>query len=923
MRFQHMPALILVTVFLLAGGCSDRPRSQRLGPDQPIEKKSPGTGVHLYHFEASAGRYEEIEVTQPGLNLLVSCYGPNGELAFSRDAPIGSIRRELLCLQTGPGTYRLEISALRPNEKGIYRITRSSREAGPDELRRAKAFALSVKADTLEGDAALDAYLQSSRLWEAAGDREQCIIDLWRRAILFKELRRIEEQLLAYRQLVPMVSELDDDQLLSRIYQNLGTTYVRTGQLARAVDHYHKALALRPRQNRDRANTLFSLARAYIFGGSFTRAESLLEECLVIREIEGAVDKQAWVYAELGWMHHGNGRFEDALKQYRRGLQLIGEDFPRISAAIRNYEAGTCFALGDHTRGLQILDEARLRLSSSPTDVQRLDVRRAEAMIALKKYRKAIDTLTPLLDVFPPENNPADHAYIRFQLARAFKGLGDLDTAPAHMAQVWDAMGKQDVDALPIKQRAEFEARRISYAEFQLDLLVETATEPARLQAFIFAEGMRARGLVNALMPVKREEAEITRTAEDIDRLRAGISTLALKRHQHGDDGRIGRELDDLLRRYDHALTASFSKSAWTISEASPNLYPQVQARWLDQNTTLLFFAMGTEEVYLWAMDHNGLIFRALGARRDIESNVLDFHEALQSPRQNGLRRDRLGRHLAQKLLGPVADQLTDRLILIPDGALHYLPFAALPSPLNQGAASMNNHDLITLPSLTVLQKLQQRHAGRRSGQEMVVLADPEFGGDFKPLPHTRREASQIAASAPFPVRSFEGLRAAKHALYASNLQQARYLHIATRSLLMTERPELSALVLATRDGDGKAVDGFVYAHDIEALQLKTDLVVLSACSTGLGKSLRGEGLVGLSDSFLHAGSSGVVASLWPVSDEATTQLMERFYRAVFKDGMEPAAALSHAQQSMAQSEKWHAPYFWAGFIYQGVWAHL
>src|SRR5204863_4673319 len=129
---------------------------------------------------------------------------------------------------------------------------------------------------------------------------------------------------------------------------------------------------------------------------------------------------------------------------------------------------------------------------------------------------------------------------------------------------------------------------------------------------------------------------------------------------------------------------------------------------------------------------------------------------------------------------------------------------------------------------------------------------------------------------------------------------------------------ENSGLVLSTVDRDGRPLDGFVKLPDIYGLRAPVDLVVLSACRTALGKEVRGEGLIGLTRGFMYAGASSVVSSLWEVDDEATSELMKRFYSNMLQGGQTPAEALRAAQNSIRQEPQWRSPYFWAAFTLQG-----
>ncbi|HEX6864203.1 MAG TPA: CHAT domain-containing protein, partial [Thermoanaerobaculia bacterium] len=148
-----------------------------------------------------------------------------------------------------------------------------------------------------------------------------------------------------------------------------------------------------------------------------------------------------------------------------------------------------------------------------------------------------------------------------------------------------------------------------------------------------------------------------------------------------------------------------------------------------------------------------------------------------------------------------------------------------------------------------------------------------------------------------------------------------RVVHFATHGVLDAERPALSGLALSMVGPDGSAQEGFLHLRDVYGLRLDADLVVLSGCRTALGRELRGEGLVGLTRGFLYAGAPRVVASLWKVEDRATSELMTRFYRALWEEGLAPAAALRSAQLSLRRERRWRDPYFWAGFVLQGAWS--
>jgi CHAT domain-containing protein len=162
--------------------------------------------------------------------------------------------------------------------------------------------------------------------------------------------------------------------------------------------------------------------------------------------------------------------------------------------------------------------------------------------------------------------------------------------------------------------------------------------------------------------------------------------------------------------------------------------------------------------------------------------------------------------------------------------------------------------------------------------------------------------------------------QASRATAISPELANYRIVHFASHGLLNSQHPELSGLVFSLIDKKGKPQEGFLTLQDIYNLNLPAELVVLSACETGLGKEISGEGLIGLTRGFMYAGASRVVASLWKVSDVATAELMAEFYRSMEKDGLAPAAALRAAQVKMWKQKRWRSPYYWAAFQLQGEW---
>src|SRR5215813_7731207 len=192
-------------------------------------------------------------------------------------------------------------------------------------------------------------------------------------------------------------------------------------------------------------------------------------------------------------------------------------------------------------------------------------------------------------------------------------------------------------------------------------------------------------------------------------------------------------------------------------------------------------------------------------------------------------------------------------------------------------------------------------------------------GVEIHRLPFTRREAEMVVGlvsqADSLVALDFDANRSIA---MSSRLGQYRYVHFATHGFLNTAHPELSGIVLSLVNRQGREQDGFLWAHEVYNLRLPAEMVVLSGCRTGLGKEIKGEGLVGLTRGFMYAGSARVLVSLWDISDEASAELMAHLYRAMLKEHMSPAAALRAAQIQTMKDKRWRAPYYWAAFVLQG-----
>jgi CHAT domain-containing protein len=291
--------------------------------------------------------------------------------------------------------------------------------------------------------------------------------------------------------------------------------------------------------------------------------------------------------------------------------------------------------------------------------------------------------------------------------------------------------------------------------------------------------------------------------------------------------------------------------------------------------------------------------------------------------------------------------------------ALQYVPFAALPWDAGAGSRPLlASREIVRIPSATALAALRDRPPPAPPTRAILVIADPVFSqtdSRVAPQPRTGPDSGQPSIQAPGPLEALSrggvetrelrrlpasrdeaedivraagedvvtllsGFEARKERVLGTGTTGYRIIHIASHGLVDGEHPELSAVVLSLVDRNGRPLDGLLLLNDIHRMKLGADLVVLSACDTALGRDIKGEGIVGFTRGFLHAGARRVIGTLWKVDDRATRELMRRFYERLLRQNETVGTALREAQLSMAAEARWAFPYYWAGFELHGDW---
>jgi CHAT domain-containing protein/Tfp pilus assembly protein PilF len=834
--------------------------------------------------------------------------------------------RQVLELRRATGDRAGEVWA-------YYQIGRAHR-ALAETSPAADAFEQAIRLAREQGNTWTEASNLAAlgELWRRAGDPERAIETLERAArlardsgnlvdegiaenslgVTYKELGAGPEALQAYERTAAAFRALGKTDEAARVYNNIGSVHRMMGDDHRAIDFYRRYLdvALENQDQDDEARARNNLATSYYRLGDYETALENSQRSLALRMDLGDLPGQAAARHRIGQILHKLGRSEEALPFLREGLRLHRELREEFSEA----ETLQSLALVERDRGN--LKEALDGLVASVTLAETLRSRLTHPELRASFISSGQDCYELLIDVL-----------MRLHEREPDRG--------------------HDGAALEASERGRARGLLESLVEARVD--VREGVDPELLEQ------------ERALQKQLREASEAFARRRGRSTSDVAAATKELEEASHRLD-----ELQAGIRRTSPRYTALTQPSALNASE--------IQRRVLDEGTVLLEYALGEERSWLWAVTPGTLSAFRLARRSEIEAAARHFCSLVTRPpgaTARGRGRDREERAaamaLGRLLLEPLASRLggewrNKRLLIVTSGPLAYVPFAALPEPPSPDAPLLRNHEIVSLPSASILPELRERGVSRQEAT-IAVLADPVFDQDdprlgatarkgskgegatladgaapaagspltraaldlgrtgFPRLPFSREEANAISALAPrgsvLKATDFDARRAL---LTEGGLAGRRIVHLATHGLLDGAHPELSGLVLSLVDNKGGPQDGFLRMRDVYNLRLDADLVVLSGCQTALGREIRGEGLIGLTRGFMYAGAPRVIASLWQVDDQSTAELMKRFYAALLRDGQTPAQALRSAQSSMAAIRRWASPYYWAGFILQGDW---
>lgn len=976
----------LFLAFMLPLGPARPARAQDVIPalelGVPVEREIAAGESHDYQFSLQAGQFLHLTWSLQKIGVVLTVFGPDGKsVLVVNHEPHGRAKIDVSLVAEASGAYRINVrnSARSATPLRYHLAAVEVRAAGEQDRKRFEAQAAEVEAEQLDAQGTAQGRREAVAKYEAAAA-------LWRDA-----------------------GDHEDE---AAAFTSAGRLYAYLAQYQKALDAYNQALSV-ARASGDRQDELEAqgnMASVYLDLGEHQKALELNQQMLPLARELGDRDDEGSILINTGLIYQDHLHdYKTALEDYQQALKIFQEMGDRVREGVALNNIGNAYnrskdypsALGYFERALVLRRETKNRQGEAAT-LNNIGT----VYLAMGEYRKALDYFTQSNAIVHSVGYRRGEALTLYWMSHALDGLGRTAEATDRMKECVGILESVRSDLVGEEDRATFFSSNEEYYKFYVGLLMKLQQqEPSRgyaAAALEASERAHARILLDQL-----NEARVN-LRQDVDpallmqerqvQQQINGATLArweLEKGAHTDAQLAAsqKEIDDLVARYEELEGRIRASSPRYAALTRPQLLGlgEIQKQVLDPDTLLVEYSLGEERGYLWVVSSDSYASFALPPRDEIERAAQRYYELLtaraqrlkfETPEEKRARVEQadaelpaVAAELSRKLLGPAASRLgKKRLLVVADGVLHLVPFAALPDPAEPARPLVVGHEIVNVPSASALAELRREQQGRaRAGKAIAVLADPVFekndervrailsgrgtaqarepeavgpqsslasadissdtltravrevgvsgGGSAIPrLPFTRQEADAIAALIPPPQREealdFDASRATAT---SAALGDYRFIHFATHGLLNNDHPELSGVILSLVDERGRAQDGFLRASEIFRLRLPVELVVLSGCRTGLGKQMKGEGMVGLTQGFMYAGASRVVVSLWDVNDLATAELMARFYKSMLgAEHLSPAGALRAAQISIWRDKRWQSPYYWSAFVLQG-----
>ncbi|HEV2279219.1 MAG TPA: CHAT domain-containing protein [Acidobacteriaceae bacterium] len=835
---------------------------------------------------------------------------------------------------------------------------------------------------------------QARELSQKAGDKRTEAAAMIYLAAAVGYQGRANEALEVEQQTLVVARESGDKKEIEQALNSLGATTGAMGRYEESVGYFYALLALAREFNDPvmQYMSLLNLGEAYSDSGDPDRAEDPLMKALKLAAeldhgdpVSKAKSKKGTEMAllNLGGMEMARGHYAAAFRYYQR-VHESKPGTPLWAIAALQGMGNADQALGKPQDAIPLLEQAIALAEKSPGGSFQLATTTSNLGLsqeATGQMDAALASQYRALNLLRAGGGIPEYEWpIESHIGHVLRAMGHNDEALQHYMDSISDLERLRLVALSTEQ-GHAEVLAIShdtYAE-AADLLVEmhragdafAMAERGRARAFLDTLAVTRGGLPEDLSPEQktREQALLARVSSAQKGLwREGLSASELQQRK----AKL-RSAEEDLDTFQVDVRRSNPRYA-SLHYPEPADATQIQRQLLDDHTTLVEYLLGEKRSLVWVLSKDKLTVATLPVRKEVERQVAEYRRLL-GERASVLtlhssldKINLLGHGLYLALLQPIRHDIPpgDRLIVVPDGALNYLPFETVVTGTRRDASgarwpayALEQFTISYGPSASALLTVREMNQPpEKWNRSLLAFGDPvlqssgsrgaahgrlirsaagsspegtdpaevrsaydsyaERGFSLSRLPFTREEVLSIGGLFTVPQRQlYLGTAATKQAVTSEDLAQYRYIHFATHGLLDEGAPGRSG-ILFSRDPASQE-PGVLQASEIMRLSMHADLVTLSACSTGLGQMVNGEGVLGLTRAFFYAGARNLTVSLWNVNDSATSSLMKAFYSDL-NHGVPKADALRQAKLGLVSGSNpaWRNPYFWGPFVLVG-----
>lgn len=791
-------------------------------------------------------------------------------------------------------------------------------------------------------------YQESLAIAKEAGDKSLISAVLKSIGIYYHNLGNDGLALENFHQSLAIAEEIGDKEGIARTVNNIGVIYMFNGNYAQALEHLTKAMSLQGElQNKElAAHALSNIAVVYDLQGNYLQALDYYQKSLNLWEQIGDKAHAANVLNNMG-DYRLLGSYDVALDYNKKALAIAEEigDKQLVGKALAN--VGNAYLMkGDHQ---QAMNFTRRSLSIAQ-ELNNLELQASQLKQLAKEYYSQGDYANALeysesAVVASKTVDSRQTLWAALEIkGKSYRALNESGKARQAFEEAiatiedWRSL----IAGGEVEQLSLFAEKTSVYHEM-IDLLI---TQNRIAEAFVYAERVKARVLLDVLHSGKIQIAQAM-TAQELQEEKKWGKQLVELNEQIRRENQKEQPNEEIVRQ----LNAGLQKARLDFDSFRTKLYvthPELKIRrgeasairmeeaadLMDPNTAMLEFIVTDEKTYLFVLskESESVAARVYGIpipQKDLIERVQAFR-GLIANRDPGFQK--AATELYQLLLLPAVTEISakTKLVLAPDAILWELPFQILKS--EKGRFLLEEHALSYTPSLTVYREMKRlRKASPVEERTLLAFGNPTLGKEsaqqlkliyrdekLVPLPEAEKEVQALEKLYGSDKSQVYVREQAREDRLKQEAGSFGILHLATHGILNDMTPLYSQIVLAQGESTAKE-DGLLEAWEVMNLNLKADLVLLSACNTALGRVGRGEGMIGLTWAFFIAGSPAIVVSQWKVDSASTTQLMLEFHKNLrSSDSHSKAEALRAAALKLMQTDQYRHPFYWAPFVVIG-----